>query len=56
MLKVAKINIGIVNAGSMTDIVFQAILSSVNGQNSNVPYVVKESMIPWVAYPKNEKK
>ena len=45
-----------VNIGSITDIVFQAILSSVNGQKSNVPYVVKESMIPWVAYPNNEKK
>ena len=46
MLKVAKINMGIVNAGSMTDIVFQATLSSVSGQNNNVPYVVKESRIP----------
>ena len=54
--KVTKINIGMVNTGSITDTVFQAILSSVNGQNSNVPYVVKESMIPCVAYPKNEKK
>ena len=44
------------NTGSITDIVFQAILWSVNGQKSNVPYVVNESMIPWVAYPKNEKK
>ena len=46
MLKITRIKIGIVNIGSITDIVFQAILSSVNGQKSNVPYVVKESMIP----------
>ena len=56
ILKITKTNIGIVNTGSITDIVFQAILSSVNGQNSKVPYVVKESMIPCVAYPKNENK
>ena len=43
---ITKIKIGIVKRGSMTDIVFQAILSSVNGQKSNVPYVVKESINP----------
>ena len=46
MLKSAKIRIGIVNSGSITETVFHAILSLVNGQNSNVPYVVKESIIP----------
>jgi hypothetical protein len=40
-----------VNNGSITDTVFHANLSLVKGHKSWVPYVVKESIIPWVAYP-----